>query len=298
MVGIVVVTYNRLELLKEVVESLRNQTFRDFKIIVINNDSPDGTKDWLAHQSDIITINQGNVGGAGGFYTGMKYVAENGFDYCWIMDDDVICQPNALNELIKGIQIKPEIGFVCSKVVGLNGDIMNTPNIDGRYKSNGYADWLDLLEEGLVKINDATFVSVLFPVTVIHEFGLPFREYFIWGDDTEYTSRISAKRECYVVGKSLVVHKRLEGTSLTFQNETDPRRLKNYFYMYRNRSYTSIFRKNKKLFKKQLKSVLQSSIKQVLLFKFDKAKILLSSQIALLKFKPHISYPDKSSNND
>ena len=80
-VGIVVVTYNRLELLKEVVESLRQQTFRDFQIVVVNNGSTDNTSEWLTNQKDIYTINQENLGGAGGFFTGMKYVAENGFKY-------------------------------------------------------------------------------------------------------------------------------------------------------------------------------------------------------------------------
>ena len=93
-VGIVVVTYNRYELLKEVIDALRQQTYQDFQIIVVNNGSTDGTSNWLSLQEDIITITQRNVGGAGGFYTGMKFVAENGYEFCWIMDDDVICIDN------------------------------------------------------------------------------------------------------------------------------------------------------------------------------------------------------------
>ena len=42
-VCIVVVTYNRLELLKEVVESLRNQTYTECQILVVNNGSTDST---------------------------------------------------------------------------------------------------------------------------------------------------------------------------------------------------------------------------------------------------------------
>ena len=90
-VGIVVVTYNRLNLLKEVIEALRLQTYKDFQIVVVNNGSTDETPKWLSDQRDIYTITQENLGGAGGFFTGMKYVVENGFKYCWIMDDDVIC---------------------------------------------------------------------------------------------------------------------------------------------------------------------------------------------------------------
>ena len=293
MVGIVVVTYNRLELLKEVVESLRNQTYRDFKIIVVNNDSPDGTKDWLEHQSDIFTINQGNVGGAGGFYTGMKYVAENGFDYCWIMDDDVICQPDALEELMKGIQIKPDIGFVCSKVIGTDGRPMNVPDLDLSTNKTGEYKWPELLEKNMVRVRNATFVSVLFPIKMIQEFGLPIKEYFIWGDDSEYTSRISAKKDCYIVGNSQVLHKRALQQILAIETETNENRLKNFFYLYRNGSYTLLLRKHRKSYFRRVKYITKKILKLLVQGKWKKARIVFNSQLALINFKPEIQFPVK-----
>ena len=84
-VGTVIVTYNRLTLLKEVIEALRQQTYLNQQIIIVNNGSTDSTAEWLQKQKDIVVINQENLGGAGGFFTGMKYVAEHNFDFCWIM---------------------------------------------------------------------------------------------------------------------------------------------------------------------------------------------------------------------
>lgn len=100
MVGIVVVTYNRLSLLKECIDALRHQTYKNFRIVIVNNGSTDGTCEWLSLQNDLIVISQENSGGAGGFYTGLKYVAEHAYDYCWFMDDDVICNVDALQELL------------------------------------------------------------------------------------------------------------------------------------------------------------------------------------------------------
>ena len=77
----------------EVIDALRKQTYNDYQIVVVNNGSTDGTEKWLSQQRDIITITQENLGGAGGFFAGMKYVAEHGYEYCWIMDDDVLCMP-------------------------------------------------------------------------------------------------------------------------------------------------------------------------------------------------------------
>ena len=61
-VSVIIPTYNRLELLKKTVASVRSQSFRDFEIIVINDGSSDGTAEWLAQQHDIVGINRRNSG--------------------------------------------------------------------------------------------------------------------------------------------------------------------------------------------------------------------------------------------
>ena len=238
-VGIVVVTYNRLQLLTEVIEALRKQTYNDCQIIVVNNGSTDGTDDWLLQQKDIIAITQENLGGAGGFFTGMKYVAENGYEYCWVMDDDVICEKNALSELVKAIEAREDIGFTCSNVLGTNGSPMNTPivDMDSRSSISGYEDYFDMSDYNMIKVKRATFVSVLFRTKYICEYGLPYRDYFIWGDDSEYTIRFSRQRPCYVALNSKVVHKRAIQKPIEFENETDEKRLTFFMYKYRNEAY-------------------------------------------------------------
>ena len=97
----VVVTYNRLELLKHGIECLRKQRQLS-KIIIVNNGSTDGTTEWLkgiggmasqvstaSKEPNIDVINQENVGGSGGFYTGIKAAFDDGADWIWCMDDDV-----------------------------------------------------------------------------------------------------------------------------------------------------------------------------------------------------------------
>ena len=68
----VVVTYNRIELLKRTVRCLQ-QNKPVSSIVVVNNGSTDATAEWLKTQSGLTVINQVNVGGSGGFYTGMQY---------------------------------------------------------------------------------------------------------------------------------------------------------------------------------------------------------------------------------
>ena len=46
-VSVIIPTYNRVELLKQTVESVRCQTYSDYEIIIVNDGSTDGTAEWL-----------------------------------------------------------------------------------------------------------------------------------------------------------------------------------------------------------------------------------------------------------
>lgn len=81
-----------------------------------------------------------------------------------------------------------------------------------------------------------TFVSVLISKAAMENCGLPCKEFFIWGDDSEYTYRLSKYYgEGYFVGKSKAVHKRIIAKPLDINNETEINRVKMYHYLYRNR---------------------------------------------------------------
>ena len=102
----VIVTYNRKKLLLESIEAMLHQTKSDcLDIIVVDNNSSDGTVvalDKYIRSNEIIYRNTGaNLGGAGGFQYGIRYAVESGYDYIWLMDDDCIPSENALEELLR-----------------------------------------------------------------------------------------------------------------------------------------------------------------------------------------------------
>lgn len=290
-VAAIVVTYNRLELLKEGIVALQKQTYNHLQIIVVNNGSTDGTTDWLATQSDVLTLTQDNVGGAGGFFTGMKYAAEHDFDFVWIMDDDVIPRPDALEELIHAYFAKPDIGFVCSQVVGLDDKPMNIPEVDPRVTHDGSSAFYDLAARGMIKVSKATFVSLLIAGSTLREFGLPIKEYFIWGDDTEFTLRISLHRDSYLVTSSVVLHKRSLQTAVTFLTETNPTRLGFYFYMYRNSDHTNWPAMTWKHKTAWAFNRTFNLIALLLRGDFHRFRILLRATFALAHFQPEIQFP-------
>ena len=233
-VATIVVTYNRFLLLQECIKSLREQTYLNHSIIIVNNGSTDETQEWLSYQHDLITINQENVGGAGGFFTGIKFACENGYQYSWVMDDDVVADKDALANLMK--HEGETKGFICSRIIGVNGEQANCPLITkSRSAETNELLWGEALDKLLLRIERTSFVSVLIPTSTSYELGLPYREYFIWGDDTEYTDRISRHYSSYMAIDSKVLHKRKIQRTISIFTETDNKRQKMFFYWYRNR---------------------------------------------------------------
>ena len=96
----VVVTHNRLPLLQECIQAIQEQTHQVCGIIVVNNGSSDGTAEWLLGQQKLTVISQPNLGGAGGFNTGIRQARDRGASWIWCMDDDTIPQADCLEKLL------------------------------------------------------------------------------------------------------------------------------------------------------------------------------------------------------
>lgn len=240
-VGAVVVTHNRLSLLKECIAALRSQSRVCDLIIVIDNGSRDGTPEWLATAHDVVAIRQPNLGCAGGFHRGVKEALDRGVDYIWLMDDDVVPRNDALDELLNGAGVLTALsepfGFLVSRAVTSEGMPTNVPPVDNRGRKGAYPDWIRHAADGLIKVQSATFVSLFIPAQTVAAVGLPSAEFFIWGDDDEFTGRIARYRSSYVAVRSLVSHRRASSTIPNVETEADEFRLRNFFYWYRNVSW-------------------------------------------------------------
>lgn len=241
-VAALVVTYNRKALLGECLRAILAQDHSVKKLVVIDNASTDGTEALFAPggEFDLPMIDyrcmQDNLGGAGGFKEGLSAARDSACDWVWLMDDDCIARPDTLSKLVEASRIPGGmVSFLASSVFGPEGEPMNVPAVDDSLSSNGYPDWYRDLGEGLLKIKRATFVSLLINMDAVKQIGLPIASYFIWGDDTEYTSRLTRfYGPAYMVGTSKILHKRKNAKSLDIQNESDPKRLRNFRFHTRN----------------------------------------------------------------
>lgn len=232
----VVVTYNRLELLKKCVASLQEQT-APCDVLIVDNASTDETSQWLKLQTSIAFRNTGsNLGGAGGFNYGMRWAVEAGYDYVWVMDDDTLPKPDALEKLLEADEIlKGNYGWLSSVALWTDG---SECRMNRQKLKKSYYEYSPLLKDGLVQAEQATFVSLLLPAENICRFGLPIKEFFLWGDDIEYTRRIAVRGKMagYVVRGSQVVHATRNNTGSNVARDSTER-VERYFYSFRNEAY-------------------------------------------------------------
>jgi GT2 family glycosyltransferase len=295
----VVVTRNRLQLLQECIAAIRVQTCAVSQILVVDNGSSDGTQKWLQSQPDIWVIRQSNGGSAGGFHRGLKEaVAGSEYGAIWLMDDDVVPQLEALSELHAAAQVVPDYGFLASRVVGVDGLPMNVPNLEMSPLKNGSPAWPVLAQRGLLKVRSATFVSLLIPARVVAAVGLPLSEMFIWGDDIEYTRRISVSHPCFWVPRSEVVHKRANQTNLCVVKETDPSRISMFRFYFRNSMFVVLrHRDGKELLRLLYVSVNQSVRSLFTHHAIKKVRAIWSGLLAGFFFAPSTrSTPEQDEN--
>ena len=226
----IVVTYNRKELLIECLRGLLRQTIPLDGIYLVDNASKDGTLEYLKENNflEITNIKENeeyykelkinnittifyylrlseNKGGAGGFYEGIKNAYSKGFDWLWLMDDDVEPFDNALETQLKYKDISKCIHPAKQY---LNGD---------RYVWEGCLNELDGFEyfkeddeflkysKNFIPVNFGNFEGMLINKEIIKHIGYPNRELFMIGDDTiygynasKYTLNIYIKDICFI----------------------------------------------------------------------------------------------------
>ena len=231
----VVVTWNRRVLLLECLEHLFAQTWRGLDVLVVDNASTDGTAEALApfiESEQIHYLNPGeNLGGAGGFQLGIRRAVEAGSEYVWVMDDDAMPEPTALEALMRAGERLGAFGWLSGRTLWTDGSLCRM-NVQRDPRMGNLADF----SGEAIPSGAATFVSLLVPAQIVREVGLPIREFFIWADDLEYTRRISRNHPCYVIPASVTVHKCATNNGGNISTDEEAR-IGRYRLAYRNEVY-------------------------------------------------------------
>lgn len=251
-IAAVVVTYNRKAALGECVDALLRQTHPPDALYIIDNCSTDGTYDDLlgrkliapavpADDEPVETVQTvavtdlpgrslqvhyvrmtHNSGGAGGFHEGMKRATDAGFDWLWLMDDDLLVAPDALAALVRKrqtLETSQEESFLLNSLVLVRGetdeDALAFPlqELSRRgYPRIGVYHWR--LSEVRHQVEDGLypwicpFNGTFIAASAVRQIGLPNKEFFIKGDEKDFLWRAAKKLRLYTVVDSRVYHPR------------------------------------------------------------------------------------------
>lgn len=199
-IAVIITTYKRQKLLKRLLDSIEKQEILPKKIFVVDNENSTETRELVKKykRTKYIKMTE-NTGGAGGFSRGVEEAYKAGYDWLWVMDDDVKMLPNALKKLEKWMkQTEDDLaaGKSLKDVVAVYQG--SRKNFDGSFFYWQYHFWNKLaipnpiapkeMKKGELSrpMNTACFEGGLFHRAVVDKIGLPDARFFIYWDDTTY----------------------------------------------------------------------------------------------------------------
>lgn len=246
-VCVVLVTFNRKELLIECLDALENQSRKVNAIYLIDNASTDETPELLLKHCYIgelppntlgkpwektfvkneifihyVRMHE-NTGGAGGFHEGVKRAYEKGYEWLWITDDDVEANEHCLKHLLN----KKSLSHVLVPLrISDNNEIEEYTTIKYNWSNPLKIDPKELLFKDKFKkideipetvlIQDFSFEGPLINRQIINKIGYPRKDFFSQGDDTDYSLKISCiLNENIILVKNALMIRKLKNNTLT-----------------------------------------------------------------------------------
>ncbi len=213
-VSVIVLNYNGKHHLKECIDSILNQTYRNYEIIVIDNGSNDGSVEFLneMYKDKIYLIqNRTNLGFAEGNNIG---IASSSGNYIALLNNDAVADFKWLEELVLAIEDSDETyGMWASKILFYdNKKIIDTVGHliypDGLNRGRGKGE----LDSGQYNIKEEVFFpsgcAAIYSKKMLDIIGGFDNDFFAYGDDTDIGLKARlAGWKCLYVPTAVVYHK-------------------------------------------------------------------------------------------
>lgn len=197
MIGIVICNFNKKDYIVNCIKSVLAQDFQDFDIYVVDNASTDGSPETIRKQFTKNRVklieNPINLGGSGGFNTGIRECLKGDYEYIMCVDNDIVMSHDNVGRLFRFMEGHPETGMAGSKI-----KLMDSPELLQSFgctidfeKFNFFDHHKRENEEGanLPEFEYCTFVpacSLIARTKMIRQIGIMPEDNFIYWDDMEW----------------------------------------------------------------------------------------------------------------
>lgn len=206
---IIIVNYNKYELTVECINSIKENIYQNYKIIIVDNNSGNNsyrilTEKFGNDEKILILKSKKNNGFAAGNNIGIQYALKSGAEYILLLNNDTEVDKNFLYELVKTSK-KHNNCVVCPLIYNYyNNEI---------WYSGGYFNRKKAIVENRItdietEINFATGCCVLIPTLIVKQIGLLDEIYFMYCEDSDYSIRIiNSGNKIFYNPKSIIYHK-------------------------------------------------------------------------------------------
>lgn len=206
-VGIVICNYNKQDYVLDCIASVLDSTYTDYKLYVVDNASTDQSVPLIKERYGsrlTLLVNSENLGGSGGFDTGMRAAMTEGHPYIWCLDNDVLVDENALKVLVEYADAHPEAGMFGSKVYNMDdpdtvqqyGVMVNMDDFSTTAKHENELE--DFTHPEYEFSNSCATCSLMVRREVIEKIGVMPEDNFIYWDDIEWGYK------CHLAGYQIV----------------------------------------------------------------------------------------------
>ena len=216
LVYIILVNYNGYKDTIECVNSLKKISYKNYKIVVVDNASSDNSVEILMEELSncMIIESKKNIGFAGGNNLGIKYALNHNADYIMLLNNDTIVESQFLNDMINSFNVNNKIGIVGCK-------IMYYPEKNIIWYGGGYIDWFKFIgthygmgqvDKGQYdnekEIDFMTGCCMLIKREVFRKVGLLSEDYFMYFEDVDFCVKV--KNAGFVIwynSEAVIYHK-------------------------------------------------------------------------------------------
>lgn len=197
-VAILIINWNGYALTKDCLESLKAIDYGNFKTVLVDNGSVDGSGEKLKNEFPEIELlaSPENLGFTGGNNLGIKWALDHLFDYVLLLNNDTVVEPDFLDPLVSFLEQNPAYGAVQPKIM-LEEERDKIWNAGG-----GYFKWLEMTwSVGIGKTDEGQFdqekdtpwitgCAMLIRSAIIRKAGLLDNRFFAYYEDVEWSFRI------------------------------------------------------------------------------------------------------------
>lgn len=205
-IGVIIVTYNAMKWIRACLDSLKNQTYSDYTVYVIDNNSADETSKVVTKDYPWVSFieNDENKGFAGGNNVVIKKALEEGCQYVVLLNQDTIVEENFIEAGVEMLQPK-NVGFVSPKLLYKENretwwvgskvyrgmELLKRPlfqvaeHVSKKVKDEGQF-------EGVYETDYIPGTSLFTKREVLEKIGLLDEDFFMYSEDLDWSLRAKA----------------------------------------------------------------------------------------------------------